>query len=197
MSPDIVGQFFDEGKYLAVMSRLDAGQSSLPTYALVIIHAKHALGANPHLDENYGMSGDYSRNRMADRRRPSNFGEWDNTARPGRKRARPRHPVNDDDEDQPMIVNSNRKHMKIGNDDDLWRYYEQRFKNLQQTACKMMAKAWVKAVEPKKQSTHPYTGSDEKAPDWWPKPWGPTKEDKVRHKEPDHLYKRGMETAKT
>ena len=73
----------------------------------------------------------------------------------------------------------------------LWNFYDQRFKSCQQSACKLIAKAWVKAVEPKKQSTHPYTGSDEKAPDWWPKPWGTTKEDKVRHKEPDHLYKRG------
>lgn len=76
----------------------------------------------------------------------------------------------------------------------LWNFYDQRFKSCQQSACKLIAKAWVKAVEPKKQSTHPYTGSDEKAPGWWPKPWGNTKEDKVRHKEPDHLYKRGKHT---
>lgn len=87
---------------------------------------------------------------------------------------------------------SSRKGIKVGDADAVWNFYEQRFKNCQQTACKLIAKAWVKAVEPKKQSTHPYTGSDEKAPDWWPKPWGPTKDDKVRHKEPDHLYKRGV-----
>lgn len=86
---------------------------------------------------------------------------------------------------------SSRKGIKVGDSEAVWNFYEQRFKNCQQTACKLIAKAWVKAVEPKKQSTHPYTGSDEKAPDWWPKPWGPTKDDKVRHKEPDHLYKRG------
>ncbi|KOS18982.1 Uncharacterized protein ESCO_001154 [Escovopsis weberi] len=85
---------------------------------------------------------------------------------------------------------SSRRPIKIGESAAIWNFYEQRFKNCQQTACKLIAKAWVKAVEPKKQSTHPYTGSDEKAPDWWPKAWGPTKEDKVRHKEPDHLYKR-------
>ncbi|RYP21217.1 hypothetical protein DL765_002356 [Monosporascus sp. GIB2] len=51
------------------------------------------------------------------------------------------------------------------------------------------SKAWIKAVEPKKQSTHPYTGKDEKAPDWWPKPWGTNKDEKVRHKEPDHLLR--------
>lgn len=70
-------------------------------------------------------------------------------------------------------------------------FCETRFKNLQQMACKIVAKAWVKLVEPKKQSNHPYTNGDINAPDWWPKPWGPGKDEKVRHKEPDHLWKRG------
>jgi hypothetical protein len=112
-----------------------------------------------------------------------------------RKRPRGHHsyprPANDDDEPPPVIVTANKKGIRVGNSEEIWAFYEQRFKNCQQTACKLIAKAWVKAVEPKKQSNHPYTGSDEKAPDWWPKPWGPTKDDKVRHKEPDHLYKRG------
>ena len=84
-----------------------------------------------------------------------------------------------------------RRRIRVQDYQALWNFYDQRFKSCQQSACKLIAKAWVKAVEPKKQSTHPYTGSDEKAPGWWPKPWGNTKEDKVRHKEPDHLYKRG------
>lgn len=83
------------------------------------------------------------------------------------------------------------RRIQINNTKDIWEFYEQQFKNCQQTACKLIAKAWVKAVEPKKQSTHPYTGKDEKAPDWWPKPWGNSKDERVRHKEPDHLYKRG------
>lgn len=78
----------------------------------------------------------------------------------------------------------------ISDSDEVWKAYDERFKSIQQSACKLIAKAWVKAVEPKKQSTHPYTGADERAPDWWPKPWGPNKEQRVRHKEPDHLYKR-------
>lgn len=154
-------------------------------------------GANPNLDE--GMSfddGQFSRNgslgriRPPDRRRGSIFEDWSGSpARQARKRPRQRNPITEDD-DVPMTVSS-RKGIKVGDCDSVWSFYEQRFKNCQQTACKLIAKAWVKAVEPKKQSTHPYTGSDEKAPDWWPKPWGPTKDDKVRHKEPDHLYKRG------
>ncbi|ODA77565.1 hypothetical protein RJ55_07194 [Drechmeria coniospora] len=30
----------------------------------------------------------------------------------------------------------------------------------------------------------------ERTPGWWPKPWGPRQDDRVRHKEPDHLQKR-------
>ncbi|KAG5976220.1 hypothetical protein E4U55_007424, partial [Claviceps digitariae] len=169
----IIRQFFDGGKFQHVMARIETG-------------------ADPIIDDTFGVE-DIAFQRNASRgrirgRRGSIFDDWDSSARQGRKRPRPRHPAVDD-EDVPMTV-SPRKGIKIGDSEAIWNFYEQRFKNCQQTACKLIAKAWVKAVEPKKQSTHPYTGSDEKAPDWWPKPWGPTKEDKVRHKEPDHLYKR-------
>lgn len=97
----------------------------------------------------------------------------------------------DDDDTPAAILNPPKKQLRIGDKDEVKKFYEQRFRNCQQTACKLIAKAWVKAVEPKKQSNHPYTGSDEKAPEWWPKPWGPTRDEKVRHKEPDHLYKKG------
>ncbi|KAG5922871.1 hypothetical protein E4U42_005184 [Claviceps africana] len=172
----ILRQFFDAGRFQHVMARIETG-------------------ADPIIDDAFGVedvafqrNGSRGRIRGLDRRRGSIFDDWESSTRQGRKRQRPRHPVIDDDE-VPMTV-SPRKGIKIGDSEAIWNFYEQRFKNCQQTACKLIAKAWVKAVEPKKQSTHPYTGSDEKAPDWWPKPWGPTKEDKVRHKEPDHLYKR-------
>ncbi len=82
-----------------------------------------------------------------------------------------------------------KKALRISDSDAVWEFYGQRFRNCQQTACKLIAKAWVKAVEPRKQSTHPYTGPV--APDWWPKPWGPGGDSRVRHKEPDHLLKPG------
>ncbi|KAL2205693.1 hypothetical protein CC79DRAFT_1371484 [Sarocladium strictum] len=69
-------------------------------------------------------------------------------------------------------------------------FFERAFTKCQQSACKLIAKAWVKVLEPRKQSTFPYTGGDRGAPDWWPKPWGPLEMERVRHKEPDHLYKR-------
>ncbi|PNP75038.1 hypothetical protein FNYG_11620 [Fusarium nygamai] len=112
-----------------------------------------------------------------DHRRMSQFDEWE-------------APRRLDDGDAPVTLTPSRRTIRIDNYQEVWNFYELRFKNCQQTACKLIAKAWVKAIEPNKQSTHPYTGKDEKAPDWWPRPWGPTKEDRVRYKEPDQLYKR-------
>jgi hypothetical protein len=115
--------------------------------------------------------------------------ESDETShRLGRKRQRSQYPYDEDTDPSASMLA--RRGIRVSDSKALWQFYDQRFKSCQQSACKLIAKAWVKAVEPKKQSTHPYTGSDDRAPDWWPKPWGTTKEDKVRHKEPDHLYKR-------
>ncbi|KAK7751481.1 hypothetical protein SLS62_006566 [Diatrype stigma] len=82
-----------------------------------------------------------------------------------------------------------KKGIRINEKEVVKQFYHDLLKECQQNACKLIAKAWIKAVEPKKQSTHPYTGKDEKAPDWWPRPWGSTKDEKVRHKEPDHLLR--------
>ncbi|KAI0128476.1 hypothetical protein BJ170DRAFT_330790 [Xylariales sp. AK1849] len=117
------------------------------------------------------------------------FGD-EESHKPSKKR--PRTMIRRDtdfDEDNPTTVSS-KKSIAINDKEGLENFYEQRFKQCQQTACKLIAKAWIKAVEPKKQSTHPYTGADEKAPDWWPQRWGDGNDERVRHKEPDHLYKR-------
>jgi hypothetical protein len=112
----------------------------------------------------------------------------------GRKRARASAVRRQDfgEDDTPTPTTSSKRAIVVGNDKELWEFYETRFRGIQQSACKLIAKAWIKAVEPKKQSTHPYTGKDEKAPDWWPQAWGDGKDDRVRHKEPDHLYKKGI-----
>jgi hypothetical protein len=80
--------------------------------------------------------------------------------------------------------------LEIGDSARVEEFYLNRFKDMQQTACKIMGKAFVKLVEPRKQTHHPYTRGDESAPPWWPanKELG---EFYVRHKEPDHLYKKG------
>jgi hypothetical protein len=76
----------------------------------------------------------------------------------------------------------------IGDEAEVERFYFVRFKDMQQSSCKVMGKAFVKLVEPKKQTHHPYTKGDVKAPPWWPDTKG---ENSVRHKEPDHLLKPG------
>ncbi|CAG8018768.1 unnamed protein product [Penicillium salamii] len=75
----------------------------------------------------------------------------------------------------------------------LRRYYEKVFHNIQQTNCRVLAKAYVKCVEPHKQVNYPYNGrktvageirqlsSEQSKPPWWPP--------QVRHREPDHLLK--------
>lgn len=146
----------------------------------------------------HGLGRDFPGHRINERRRASGLATFDNEL--GHKtRKRPRshasRQVLNDENDPPMVIAATKKGIRIGDSDLIWKFYEQRFKNCQQTACKLIAKAWVKAVEPKKQSHHPYTGKDEKAPEWWPRPWGPTKDERVRHKEPDHLYKKGSNPA--
>lgn len=105
----------------------------------------------------YGRQGILARARAVERRRSSVLDDWGSPARQGRKRPRARHPVNEDN-DVPMTVSS-RRGIKVGDSEAVWSFYERRFKNCQQTACKLIAKAWVKAVEPKKQSTHPGSGT--------------------------------------
>lgn len=74
--------------------------------------------------------------------------------------------------------------------------YEKAFENLQQTNCRILAKVYIKWLEPRKQVNHPYNGRksvggitvqldpEETKPSWWPS--------QVRHREPDHLLKVGM-----
>jgi len=75
------------------------------------------------------------------------------------------------------------KPLTIGNHAEVTSFLETRFRQLQQLCCKIVAKAWIKVIEPKKQTRFPYNRGDESKPDWWP--------EDVRHKEPDHLMKPG------
>ncbi|KAJ6010315.1 hypothetical protein N7451_001727 [Penicillium sp. IBT 35674x] len=75
----------------------------------------------------------------------------------------------------------------------LRQYYEKIWQNFQQTNCRVLAKAYVKLIEPRKQVTYPYNGRkiiagkthqldpNETKPPWWPTG--------VSHREPDHLPK--------
>ncbi|KAL4736048.1 hypothetical protein BDV11DRAFT_211594 [Aspergillus similis] len=83
--------------------------------------------------------------------------------------------------------------LPIGNKSVLRSYYEKAFECLQQTNCRILAKAYIKLVEPRKQVTYPYNGHklvagipqqfdpEETRPLWWPTG--------VTHREPDHLRK--------
>lgn len=62
-------------------------------------------------------------------------------------------------------------------------YYTSRFAALQQATCKLVVKAWIKVIEPKKQMKFPYNKGEDLKPTWWP--------EGVRHREPDHLSKTG------
>ncbi len=91
-------------------------------------------------------------------------------------------------EDLPITPSVQKQTLVIGNEAEVEKFYTQRFKDMQQSACKVMGKAFVKLVEPKKQTHHPYTKGNDKAPPWWPNTQG---DNNVRHREPDHLLKPG------
>ncbi|RAH47227.1 DUF2841 domain-containing protein [Aspergillus brunneoviolaceus CBS 621.78] len=94
----------------------------------------------------------------------------------------------------PMSITCHQKTMlPIRNASILRRYYEKAFEGLQQINCRILAKAYIKLVEPRKQVNYPYNGRkiisgtsqqfdpELTKPAWWPAG--------VTHREPDHLLK--------
>ncbi|PYH90883.1 hypothetical protein BO71DRAFT_401834 [Aspergillus ellipticus CBS 707.79] len=83
--------------------------------------------------------------------------------------------------------------LRLGQTELVRRYYEKGFEAFQQLNCRVIAKAYVKLVEPRKQVNHPYNGrrtagasSQRMDPELTKPKWWPTG---VTHKEPDHLQK--------
>lgn len=90
---------------------------------------------------------------------------------------------------------------RIDDEQALTAFYDEAFEQIQQTALKVILKAWIKVIQPKKQTDFPYISSNPEArkgrkakgkiydeprvPPWWPTDKG------VRHKEPDHISKEG------
>jgi hypothetical protein len=112
-----------------------------------------------------------------------------------RKRARGSQYSSFDNDDTPVPVPVVKtQQLTIGNEAEVEQFYYTRFKDMQQSSCKVMGKAFVKLVEPKKQTHHPYTKGDAKAPPWWPKSTG---DNHVRHREPDHLLRPGKLISKS
>jgi hypothetical protein len=76
--------------------------------------------------------------------------------------------------------------MQIGDTEKLIEYYENALKHFQQINCRLIAKHFIRHIEPRKQVKHPYNGGESgnpeiTKPEWWPA--------EVMHKEPDHLKK--------
>lgn len=97
--------------------------------------------------------------------------------------------------------------LPIGQTKLLNTYYKRALEDFQQLNCRLIAKVFVKLVEPRKQVKFPYNGKrslpgssqvpgmdqaqaksdpEKTKPGWWP--------EGVKHKEPDHLPKRGRST---
>lgn len=103
-----------------------------------------------------------------------------------------------DNDDYPQNASNDMVPLRIGETQKVTSYYESALKHFQQLNCRMVAKAFIKFIEPRKQVRHPYnggkpppgsapgtTGDPEKTkPEWWPPG--------VMHKEPDHLRKECM-----
>lgn len=100
-----------------------------------------------------------------------------------------------DNDDYPPSASNDMVPLRVGDTQRVTSYYESALKHFQQLNCRMVAKAFIKFIEPRKQVRHPYnggkpapgsppgsTGDPEKTkPEWWPPG--------VMHKEPDHLRK--------
>jgi hypothetical protein len=91
--------------------------------------------------------------------------------------------------------------LMIGDEKAVMAFYRRLLADGQQELCKKLAKWWIRAIHPNKQTNHPYAKGPEKKPPWWPltppnnavgEPIKGTMENGfVRHKEPDHLSKAG------
>lgn len=103
--------------------------------------------------------------------------------------------ADDSDSDDYSPAGNETTSIRVGDSTKILNYYEGALKHFQQLNCRMVAKAFIKFIEPRKQVRHPYnggkppagsapgtTGDPEKTkPEWWPPG--------VMHKEPDHLRK--------
>lgn len=93
--------------------------------------------------------------------------------------------------------------LKVGDERACLAFYRRILADAQQGLCKKLAKWWIRAINPNKQTNNPYAGGPEKKPNWWPltppnnavgEPTKGTLENGfVRHKEPDHLSKSGKD----
>lgn len=87
----------------------------------------------------------------------------------------------------PPCPTANTIPIRIGDSEKIRAFYETGFKQFQQAGCRLLAKEWVKCIQPKKQVKHAYKQGEKSKPSWWPR--------HVIHKEPDHLKTPGKDLA--
>lgn len=105
-----------------------------------------------------------------------------------------------DDEPFPRLEHNRGISFYVREEDKVISFLYTRFMQIQQLAGKLIAKAWIRAICPKKQANYPYVDSNPRpdqprrktrhdGPPRIPSFWPDT--DRCRHKEPDHTDKYG------
>lgn len=75
--------------------------------------------------------------------------------------------------------------LRVSDSGKIVSFYAAAFREFGQSNCRILAKEWIRFIEPKKQVKYPYKGDKEAGdpettrPPWWPY--------YVIHKEPDHI----------
>ncbi|PYH94675.1 hypothetical protein BO71DRAFT_429774 [Aspergillus ellipticus CBS 707.79] len=95
---------------------------------------------------------------------------------------------------QEPLIHIKQMALQIGDSDRLRQYYTTALTHFQQFNCRIIAKAFIRFIEPRKQVKHPYNGRPRRGappgtkadpektkPEWWPAG--------MAHREPDHLNK--------
>lgn len=109
----------------------------------------------------------------------------------------------DSDSERDVVIEEATEALRLDDRQRIEEYYRRTCTNLGQSLLKGIMKAWIKLREPSKQVRHPYNGgpnvSDDpqnpgrdSVPEWWCTQENWKEGTGCRHKEPDHLGKRGM-----
>lgn len=112
-----------------------------------------------------------------------------------------------DDPDEIVGTSIVSEEIRIGDAAKVWEVIDSRLRQMKQVHCKTVARTWVKAKEPLKQTQYPYNGGATKEesimrygnkmageltkPPWWCVTQGWQRGEGCRHKEPDHQKKPG------
>ncbi|KAM0176294.1 hypothetical protein ACHAPF_004944 [Botrytis cinerea] len=166
---------------------LDASFSNSTSYNPESGYSEFSMDSAPGMRRLAGNDSGSGKRRRHRQLRQSSEDSDDDDSTGSKKTKRYHHQYDDSSEDTPSpIVERKTMLLRIGDEEEVTKFYSCRFKDMQQASCKVMGKAFVKLVEPRKQTHYPYTKGADKAPPWWPATSGDLS---VRHREPDHLLK--------